>query len=73
MVTLLVAAAACGSSQSSAKSSTASTDGSDDVCQSTAVTGTNITRVVCRTRAEADAERAAGEAYAREHSRNADR
>ena len=59
MVTSLAvaAAAACGSSQSASKNSRESED--SEICEPAAVTGTNITRTVCRTRAEADAERRA--------------
>jgi hypothetical protein len=62
MITLLTAGTACGSSHSASKHATTSglagaNEGSDDVCETTTVTGTNITRVVCRTREQADAER----------------
>jgi hypothetical protein len=67
MITLLTAGTACGSSHSASKHTTASglaeQEGSDDVCETTAVTGTNITRVVCRSRGQADEERTAAQAW----------
>lgn len=63
---LAVSLAACGASQSgqrpgvqsATKSSdpSAKSDDQDKLCEETAVTGTNITRMVCRTRAEEQAE-----------------